>query len=97
MTGPQTVKIDREVLDDLEAALQPLVNIADAFYRNELDPPARFWAGNEESPQFNTTDPKDVELYTKGWGDPLLTLKDVLNAKRAIIMLKAQFEGVCRG
>ena len=69
--------------NDFESALQPLVNIADAYDANELDDEARkIWGRNGE--HVNTTDPKDIELYCSSGGACLLTLADALRAREAV-------------
>ena len=77
-------------LDEAEAraeryreALQPLIDIANAYDSNSLDDEARKrWGRNEE--HVNMRDPKTIELYTGRGGKRLLTLADCLAACAAL-------------
>lgn len=63
-------------IEDLKAALAPLVAIADAYDASNLD---------EHRPEWGTPlDPNQVELYTGRGGKRLLTLEHCLAARRAL-------------
>lgn len=65
---------------DIEAAMEPLVNIARAFDANELDDGARkFWGSRLQT--RNQTPHVDVELYAGRGGRTLLNLEQVLDAR----------------
>lgn len=72
-----------EQIKKLQAALKPLVAIADAYDANNLDDEARkFWGLNLENE--NTRPPRDVELYCGRGGKQLLTLAHCLVARRVV-------------
>jgi hypothetical protein len=65
-----------------EAALKPLVGIADAWDANELDDHARkHWGADLE--HTDTTDPVDIYLVDDRDGTTILTLADALAARAA--------------
>ena len=67
----------------LVAALQPLVDIANAFDNNQLDDEARKYWGKDNEHE-NTTDPKDIILYQGRGGYGLLTLDECLLARQVL-------------
>lgn len=82
---PVTAAVDRftDRVAALEAALAPLVAIADAYDDNALDPDARKrWGPNLE--HENLRPPEQIELYTGRGGRRLLTLRDCLRAREAV-------------
>jgi len=73
----------------MDAAIEPLVRIANAYDANELDDDARkFWGLENE--HTNDTDPDDIELYQGRGGKRLLTLGDALRAREARRQLHEQ-------
>lgn len=78
-------KLHNEVIttdiESLKEALQPLVEIAVAWTRNELDDEARRWYGPDDSATYSNRDPRTIELYTGRGGKRLLTLSHCLEAK----------------
>lgn len=68
-------------------ALEPLVEIADAYDANELDDEARRWWGDEFNRNYTTRKPEDTELYAGRGGRRLLTLADCLRAREVRRML----------
>ena len=65
----------------LDAALQPLVAIAEAFAANDLDDEARRFRGRDHEHE-NTTPAEEIELVHTRGGACLLTLADALAARR---------------
>lgn len=60
--------------------LQPLIDIANAYDRNNLDDSARKFWGRENEHQ-NEGDPAEIELYAGRGGKRLLTLQHCLDAR----------------
>jgi hypothetical protein len=84
MTDSEKIMIQR-----LLNALQPLIDIAQAYDDNALDDEARkFWGPNDE--HRNTTTPNNIELYTGRGGRRLLTLEDCLNARADAYNIRLQ-------
>ncbi len=77
-------------LVDVLRALLPLVAIAEAYDKNELDDEARkYWGGIDRKPiTENDTDPSDIELYQGRGGKRLLTLKDCFFARDLVNEIK---------
>jgi len=71
----------RETLKIAILALEPLVQIANAYERNELDDEARrFWGPNLENQ--NKTPASQIELYCGRGGKCLLTLEQCMEGRR---------------
>lgn len=67
---------------DLDAALEPLVQIARAYHANEIDDEGRkFWGPNLE--HRNTTPWSEIVLVSDRAGRPLLTLEDAIEGSAA--------------
>lgn len=60
--------------------LEPLRRIGQAYHDNALDDEARKYWGPDNDPHENTTDPKNIVLYSGRGGKELLTLDDCLAA-----------------
>ncbi len=60
--------------------LEPLRRIGQAYHNNALDDEARKYWGPDNDPHENTTDPKNIVLYSGRGGKELLTLDDCLAA-----------------
>ena len=79
-------KFDPVDVSLLLAAIQPLVDIANAYDQNELDDDARkFWGKFNQ--HMNVEDPNNIELYAGRGGKRLLTLQDALNARDCVNMV----------
>lgn len=79
--GEQGIRAERAETRaaELTKALQPLVDIADAYKKNDLDDEARrCWGPDLE--HENDRDPAEIELYAGRGGKRLLTLADCLKA-----------------
>lgn len=82
MSRDRTLAEATEYIEQLETALAPLVDIADAYDSNSLDDDARkFWGKNSEF--TNETKPQNIGLYFGRGGKELLTLKHCLDARAA--------------
>lgn len=76
----QEIRRRDEQIDALYRIIEPLVQIADAYYRNDLDDEARrFWGENLE--HENRTPLDQIVLVSGRGGKTLLTLKDCFDAK----------------
>jgi len=86
-------RLDHEIKDTLKtvegivarakAALQPLVNIADAYDANGLDDEARKFWGKDNEHECQTP-PDELELYSGRGGKRLLTLGDCFRARAVV-------------
>lgn len=83
----EQARADRAALHELmhllmvaRALLEPLRRIGQAYHDNALDDEARKYWGPDNDPHENTTDPKNIVLYSGRGGKELLTLDDCLAA-----------------
>lgn len=76
-------------IEELGAALQPLIKIADAYDENALDAEARKFFGKDAHFR-NHYDPAEVELYCGRGGRQLLTLAQCLQARELWRRLKGE-------
>lgn len=79
--------MESHIYNEIINALQPLVDIANAYDMNELDDEARkYWGA--ETIIMNDTPHTRIELYTGRGGKRLLTLHDCMVAREVSNNLK---------
>jgi hypothetical protein len=77
MISDLSCKYQKEWADGLCDALMPILEIANAYYSNNMDDEARrYWGENYE--HENKTPPENIILVTGRGGKTLLTLGDCL-------------------